>query len=94
MQYQFFFFAIKNEHQEMVHACKNQELLARLRKSLLPRGVASSMHGINVHIKIVEEKIKLCKVSTQSHFISRLSMILWVNIVLKRTVVVLETVKL
>jgi len=44
-----FFFAIKNEHQEMVHACKNQELLARLRKSLPSRGVANSMHGINVH---------------------------------------------
>ena len=40
----------------MVHACKNQELLARLRKSLPPKGVASLMHGINVHIKIVEEK--------------------------------------
>ena len=52
------FFAIKNEYQEMVHACKNQELLARLRKSLPPKGVASSMHGINVHIKIVEEKNK------------------------------------
>ena len=51
-----FFFAIKNEYQEMVHACKNQELLARLRKSLPPKGVASSMNGINVHIKIVEEK--------------------------------------
>lgn len=50
------FFAIKNEYQEMVHACKNQELLARLRKSLPPKGVASLMHGINVHIKIVEEK--------------------------------------
>ena len=45
------FFAIKNEYQDMVHACKNQELLARLRKSLPPKGVASSMHGINVHIK-------------------------------------------
>ena len=50
------FFAIKHEYQEMVHACKNQELLARLRKSLPPKGVASLMHGINVHIKIVEEK--------------------------------------
>ena len=42
------FFAIKNEYQEMVHACKNQELLARLRKSLPPKGVASSMHGIKL----------------------------------------------
>ena len=41
------FLAVKKEYQEMVHACKNQELLARLRKSLPPKGVASSMHGIN-----------------------------------------------
>ena len=34
----------------MVHACKNQELLARLRKSLPPRGVATSMHGIIIII--------------------------------------------
>ena len=56
------FFAVKNEYQEMVQkkACKNQELLARLRKSLPPKGVASSMHGINVHIKIVEEKKYNC----------------------------------
>ena len=30
------FLAVKKEYQEMVHACKNQELLARLRKSLPP----------------------------------------------------------
>ena len=54
------FFAVKNEYQEMVHACKNQELLARLRKSLPPKGVASSMRGIKVHIKIVEEKKYNC----------------------------------